>query len=79
MQTHISAEEDINRAGRGVYSPGLRDDAQDARDGLFKALRNIPGKETYLALRELLTIMQMHHLAPGCCAWRANVPRRTAT
>lgn len=53
MHQHITAETDINRAGRGVYSPGLRDDAQDARDGLFKALCDIPGKETYLVLREL--------------------------
>jgi hypothetical protein len=53
MHQHIIADEDINRAGRGVYSPGLRDNAQEARDGLFKALCDIPGKETYLALREL--------------------------
>lgn len=53
MYQHITAETDINRAGRGIDSPGLRDDAQDARDGLFKALCEIPGKETYLALREL--------------------------
>lgn len=53
MNEHINAKDDINRAGSGVYSPGLRDNAQDARDGLFKALRDIPGKETYLALREL--------------------------
>jgi hypothetical protein len=53
MNQHITTETDINRAGRGVYSPGLRDDAQDARDGLLKALCDVPGKETYLALREL--------------------------
>lgn len=53
MHQHITTETDINRAGRGVYSPGLRDDAQDARDGLFKTLCDIPGKETYIALREL--------------------------
>lgn len=53
MYQHIRVEEDINRVGGGVYSPGLRDDAQDARDGLFKALCEIPGKQTYLALTEL--------------------------
>lgn len=53
MYELIREEEDINRVGHGVYSPGLRDDAQEARDGLFKELCDIPGKETYLAIREL--------------------------
>jgi hypothetical protein len=53
MYQHIRADEDIERAGGGVYSPGLRDDAQEARNGLFNALYDIPGKETYIALREL--------------------------
>jgi hypothetical protein len=53
MHRQITAETDIHRAGCGAFSPGLRDDAQDARDGLLKALCDIPGKETYLALREL--------------------------
>ena len=52
IRRHIREEEDINRAGGGVYSPGLRDEAQEARDGLFKALCDIPGKDTYLALVE---------------------------
>lgn len=56
MHQHIRVDEDIHRAGGGVYSPGLRDDAQDARDGLFKALCDIPGKETYLALKEVAEV-----------------------
>lgn len=51
--THVRESEDIHRAGTGVYSPGVRDDAQDARDTLFRWLQEIPGKETFLALREI--------------------------
>ena len=50
---YIRTQDDIERAGKGVYSPGLRDDAQEARDTLFNQLSEIPGKETYVALIEL--------------------------
>lgn len=53
MQKHIIYEEDIHRAGMGVYSPELRDHAQDARDLLFKYLQEIPCSESYYALKEL--------------------------
>ncbi|MBA55472.1 MAG: hypothetical protein CMK89_13540 [Pseudomonadales bacterium] len=53
MHQYIRVEDDIDRAGGGVYSPGLRDDAQDARSQLFNLLTEIPGKETYGALLEL--------------------------
>ncbi|EDZ46046.1 conserved hypothetical protein [Rhodobacterales bacterium Y4I] len=53
MHQHIRVAEDIERAGSGLYSPVLRDDAQDARNSLFNVLCDIPGKETFLALREL--------------------------
>lgn len=53
MHRYIRAEDDIERAGMGVYSPGLRDDAQDGRNALFNRLAAIPGKETYFALIEL--------------------------
>lgn len=53
MHKHIRTEDDIERAGTGVYSPDLRDDAQDARNSLFQRLAKLPGKETYLALAEL--------------------------
>jgi len=53
MHKYIKTEEDINRAGKGAYSPELRDKAQEARNGLFSVLKDIPGKETYLALIEL--------------------------
>ena len=53
MHRHIRAQDDIERAGKGVYSPVLRDDAQDGRNALFNQLSEIPGKETYAALSEL--------------------------
>lgn len=53
MHEHIRSKEDIERAGKGVYSPGLRDDAQDARNSLSETLRSMPGKEAYIALREI--------------------------
>ena len=53
MHRHIRAEDDIERAGKGVYSPELRDDAQDGRNALFNLLSEIPGKATYIALSDL--------------------------
>jgi hypothetical protein len=53
MHEHIRRKEDINRAGTDAYSPGLRDDAQDARDSLFQLLKQIPGKESFLALMDI--------------------------
>lgn len=53
MHAHIRRREDVERAGKGVYSPGLRDNAQDARERLFNLLKDIPGKEAYLALIDI--------------------------
>ena len=53
MHEYVSKKDDINRVGQGVYSPGLRDEAQDARDALFSFIREAPGKEAFLALTEL--------------------------
>jgi hypothetical protein len=39
-----------------VYSPELRDNAQDARNNLLGLLKEIPGKESFLALREIANI-----------------------
>lgn len=50
---HIRQEDDIHRGGTGVYSPGLRDDAQDARSAIFSLLNEIRGKEAFLALMDL--------------------------
>ncbi|MBW2608025.1 MAG: hypothetical protein JRD05_10365 [Deltaproteobacteria bacterium] len=53
MHSHIRSEDDINRVGTGAYSPGLRDNAQDARNRLFQLLCDISGKPTYLAMMYL--------------------------
>ena len=50
---HIREVDDIERANGGAYSPDLRDDAQDARNGLLRALCDIPGRATFLALQQL--------------------------
>lgn len=51
MHRHIPAKDDLNHTG--VFSPELRDDAQDCRNALLDQLSEIPGKETYIALCEL--------------------------
>jgi hypothetical protein len=56
MHEHIRSQEDIHRAETGVYSPELRDDAQDARHGLFNLLNHIPGKESFLALMDIAKV-----------------------
>lgn len=53
MARYIRQKEDIQRAGKGVYSPGLRDDAQDARNALIAFIRETPGKSAFLALLEM--------------------------
>ena len=53
MHRYIRASDDIDRANTGVYSPGLRDDAQDGRNAIFGLLSEIPGEDTYVALKEL--------------------------
>lgn len=68
MCQNIRVEDDINRAGKGVYSPELRDDAQDARDALFRKLTELSGKETYIALVEL----SKSHPVVSYRAWMAR-------
>jgi hypothetical protein len=53
MHIYIREEDDTNRANRGCYSPTLRDDAQDARNNLFNTLKEIPGEDTYNALKSI--------------------------
>jgi len=53
MNQYIRTSEDINRKGQSFYSPGLRDDAQEARDSIFSILKQIPGKATFLALKKI--------------------------
>ncbi len=53
MHEYIRVEDDIHRANKGVYTPQLRDHAQEARGRIFNLLSEIPGKESYVALTEL--------------------------
>ena len=54
LHRYIKKGEDLQRhLEEGGYSPTLRDDAQEARDRVFGYLKEIPGKETYLALRAI--------------------------
>ncbi|WP_441229549.1 hypothetical protein AB7828_04935 [Tardiphaga sp. 215_C5_N2_1] len=75
MAKYICEEDDINRAGKGVYSPGLRDDAQDARNALFGFIRETPGKEAYLALIE----MEQAHPATRSRPWMGFHAKTKAT
>ena len=74
MHRHIRVTEDIDRTGGGVYSPGLRDDAQEARERLFILLAEIPGKAAYVALSELID----EHPGPNAPARMETHARRRA-
>ncbi|MFV5639818.1 NACHT domain-containing protein [Acinetobacter oleivorans] len=54
MHKYIKIDDDISRANTGVYSPELRDDAQDARDLLFTYLKEVPCAESYYAIKDLI-------------------------
>lgn len=53
VHEHVRFRDDVERANKGVYSPGLRDNAQDARERLVNILGDIPGRDAYLALKEI--------------------------
>ena len=67
IHAYVRQAEDIDRVGDGVYSPGPRDDAQDAREALFGMLQETPGKAAYLALMEI----SLAHPAAGMRPWMA--------
>jgi len=68
MHQYIQAKEDIRRAGGGVYSPELRDDAQDARNKLFDLLSEMPGKASYTVIKQLIH----EHPDPDYRPWMAK-------
>ena len=74
MHTYIRVEEDISRIGKGVYSPELRDHAQDARGRLFNLLSEIPGKATYVTLTKLAEV----HPHPNRQSWMRELAYRRA-
>jgi hypothetical protein len=74
MHDYLREKDDIDRAGGGVYSPGLRDDAQDARNALFSFIRETPGKEAFLALME----MSRAHPTETARPWMASHAKEKA-
>lgn len=75
INIYVRITEDIDRAGTGVYSPGLRDDAQSARDGLLAFIRETPGKEAFLALQEIAEAHPAESLRP----WNSFYAQQKAT
>ena len=75
MHRHIRAAEDIHRVGRGVYSPTLRDDAQDGRNTLLNMLFEVPGPVGYAAIKAL----EQEHPEPTYQRWIAVRARQRAT
>lgn len=74
MHQYIRTDEDIHRAGTGVYSPELRDDAQEGRNALFSVLSEIPGKETFTAL----TVLSQDHPDTSLRPWMKKLAYRRA-
>lgn len=68
MHRYIPAKDDIDRAGGGVYSPELRDDAQHARNRLFSLISEIPGKASYTIIKQLI----YEHPDPDYRQWMAK-------
>ena len=75
MHRYIRVAEDIERSGKGVYSPTLRDNAQDARNTLFNMLVEVPGAEAYAAIKAL----EQDHPEPNYRRWMAVRARQCAT
>jgi hypothetical protein len=65
VHEHVRIEDDVDRSNKGVYSPGPRDDAQAARERLVNILGEIPGRDAYLALREI----SERHPEPSVRPW----------
>ena len=68
VHRYVKSEDDIDRAGGGVYRPELRDDAQRARSRLFSLLSDLPGKAAYIAMKEL----ELEHPEPNYRPWMAK-------
>lgn len=67
MHRFIQSAKDIERAGKGVYSPTIRDNAQDARNKLFNMLSEVNGPGAYAAIKAL----EVEHPEPRYRRWMA--------
>lgn len=65
MHRYICVGDDIDRSGKGVFSPIRRDSAQDGRNALFSMLIEIPGKETHDALLDLARTHAVEEYRPA--------------
>ena len=74
MHKHIRRQDDIERAGKGTYRPGLRDEAQDARESLLELLNEIPGSEAFWALEEISKV----HPEDSLRSWIARQAKEKA-
>ncbi|PUB37702.1 hypothetical protein C8K66_101408 [Pseudomonas sp. GV105] len=75
INRYIREQDDLHRANMGVYSPELRDDAQDARNALVSFIRETPGKEAFFALMEI----SQAHPATTARPWMAFQAKQKAT
>lgn len=70
----IRPSDDNDRANGKVYSPDARDDAESARDMLFKRLASRPGAATFAALQHLAADGNF----PTPTSWLARLARERA-
>ncbi len=75
MHRYVRIAEDIDRLGKGSYSPTLRDDAQDGRSRLFNMLFEVPGADAYAAMKAL----EEEHPEPDYRSWMAVRAHERAT
>jgi hypothetical protein len=71
---YVRIEEDKHHADGVCYTPTLRDQAQQAREGLIAQIRELPGKEAYSALMQLAT----EHPEERLRGWCSSLARRRA-
>ena len=74
MHEYISANDDVDHAGEGVYAPQVRDHAQRAREFLLDLLTTVSGREAYRAFVDLAA----QHPDPSYRPHMANLARRRA-
>lgn len=55
VYAHIREADDLDRMGKGAYTPTARDEAQDLRNSLLSRLAQSPSPEASAVLRDLLT------------------------
>ncbi len=70
----VRLSDDIDRVGGGVYSPGARDHAQDARNAIMSRLEDTPGEATYEALKAFAAMPDF----PVPSRWLLRAARRRA-